>query len=96
MSEVSTTYVNILDKEYQVACPEGEKPALSRAASELDKRMRAIKSSGSIVGLERIAVMAALNLCHELQKIQKNGSGRDEAEALERMAKKLEDALDAR
>ncbi len=92
MSDISTTYVNILDKEYQVACPEEEQAALSRAASELDKRMRAIRSSGSIVGLERIAVMAALNLCHELQ--QRNGSsGASDTDALERIAKKLDTAL---
>ena len=92
MSEVSTTYVSILDKEYQVACPEQEKPALKRAATELDHRMRAIKSGGSIVGLERIAVMAALNLCHELQQVQTSHSSVDN-NALERMAKKLDEVL---
>lgn len=92
MSETSTTYVSILDKEYQVACPESEQVALNRAADELDKRMRAIRTSGSIVGLERIAVMTALNLCHELQQAQKSGPVAD-TETLGRLAKKLEDAL---
>ncbi|WP_086929800.1 cell division protein ZapA [Agarilytica rhodophyticola] len=92
MSEVSTAYVHILEKEYQVACPHDERPALNRAAAELDKRMRAIKSSGTIVGLERIAVMTALNLCHELQKVQRN-TPPDDTEALERIAKKLDEAL---
>ncbi|MFL0800173.1 MAG: cell division protein ZapA [Agarilytica sp.] len=91
MSESSSTYVSILDKEYQVACPEEERPALNHAASELDKRMRAIRASGSIVGLERIAVMTALNLCHELQ--QANQSGPSNTDTLDRIAKKLEDAL---
>ena len=92
MPEISTTTVSILDKDYQVACPEGEKAALNRAATELDKRMRAIRSSGSIVGLERIAVMAALNLCHELQQVQTNGPSAD-APTLERFIKKLDEAL---
>ncbi len=92
MSETATTYVNILDKDYQVACPESEQAALTRAADELDKRMRAIRSSGSIVGLERIAVMTALNLCHELQQAQKAAPAQD-VDALGRIAKKLEDAL---
>lgn len=92
MKENSTTYVTILEKEYQVACPEGEKPALNRAASELDKRMRAIRSSGSIIGVERIAVMAALNLCHELQQSQNNGPIADQTSLL-RIVKKLDDAL---
>ncbi len=88
----STTYVNILDKEYQVACPDEEKAALNRAAAELDKRMRAIRASGSIIGLERIAVMTALNLCHELQ--QANGMDNSaDIETLDRISKKLEDAL---
>lgn len=92
MSTPSSTMVNILDKDYQVACPEEEKNALSQAAHELDSRMRAIRDSGSIIGLERIAVMTALNLCHELQQAKQNGPSVD-GEALERMAKKLDDAL---
>ena len=61
-----TVFVKILDKEYQVACPREERAALQESAELLDERMRAIKRSGSIIGLERIAVMAALNLSHEL------------------------------
>eukprot|EP01026_Neomeris_dumetosa_P080400 TRINITY_DN88989_c1_g1_i3.p3 TRINITY_DN88989_c1_g1~~TRINITY_DN88989_c1_g1_i3.p3 ORF type:complete len:113 (-),score=10.60 TRINITY_DN88989_c1_g1_i3:101-439(-) len=93
MSDISTDYVNIMDKEYQVACPPEEKPALNRAAAELDKRMRSIRSSGSIVGLERIAVMAALNLCHELQQAQKGTPSSADTDALERLSKKLDEAL---
>ncbi len=88
-----TVYVNILDKDYQVACPESEKPALNRAAEELDERMRAIRSSGSIIGVERIAVMAALNLCHELQQMKNQGGAPADTEVLERMANKLDKAL---
>jgi len=94
MNDTSTTYVNILDKEYQVSCPEREKAALTRAAAELDKRMRSIRSAGSIVGLERIAVMTALNLCHELQQAQK-GSPTHDIEALDRISSKLDEALRA-
>lgn len=61
-----TVFVKILDKDYQVACPREERAALQESAELLDERMRAIKRSGSIIGLERIAVMAALNLSHEL------------------------------
>lgn len=92
MKDISTTIVHILDKEYQVACPDPEKAALTRAASELDKRMRAIRASGSIVGTERIAVMAALNLCHELQQ-QNTKSGSEDTETIERMVDKLDAAL---
>lgn len=61
-----TVYVKILDKEYQVACPREERAALQESAELLDERMRMIKRGGSVIGLERIAVMAALNLSHEL------------------------------
>lgn len=66
--------VRILDREYQVACPPEERDALSSAAKQLDDRMRAIRASGHVIGLERIAVMAALNLSHELLVAGKPGS----------------------
>ncbi len=95
MSDMTTAYVNILDKDYQVACPPEEKSALNRAAVELDKRMRDVRSSGSIIGLDRIAVMTALNLCYELQQIQKeNGGDKESVETLERITKKINSALE--
>jgi cell division protein ZapA len=61
-----TVSVHILGKDYQVACPEEERASLIAAASELDQRMKVIRQSGSVIGVERIAVMAALNLAHEV------------------------------
>jgi cell division protein ZapA len=58
--------VRILDKEYRVACEEGEQDELFASARFLDRRMREIRNSGKVIGTERIAVMAALNLAHEL------------------------------
>lgn len=67
MSKQSTTVeVKILDKEYLVACPTEEQEALIRAARHLDSKMREIRNSGKVFGTERIAVMAALNMTHEL------------------------------
>lgn len=85
--------VSILDKDYQVACPADERQALLDAASELDGRMRDVRKSGQIVGLERIAVMVALNLCHELQQSGKTQSGLTSDEALQRLSEKLDAAL---
>lgn len=89
-----TVFVKILDKDYQVACPREERHALQQSAELLDERMRAIKRSGSVIGLERIAVMAALNLSHELlqAKTQPASSGASEAEKkeLERLNAKLD------
>jgi cell division protein ZapA len=61
-----TVSVDILGKDYQVACPSDEREALIHAAAELDRRMTVIRQSGSVIGVERIAVMAALNLAHEV------------------------------
>ena len=58
--------VRILDKEYQVACPASERTDLLDSAEILNARMREIRDSGRIVGLDRIAVMAALNMANDL------------------------------
>jgi cell division protein ZapA len=58
--------VKLLDKEYAVACPPDAREALLDSARLLDSKMREIRDSGKIIGTERIAVMAALNLAHEL------------------------------
>ena len=60
--------VRIMEKEYVVACPYDERSALLDAAEFLNARMREIRDSGKGVGLDRIAVMAALNLAHEYLK----------------------------
>jgi cell division protein ZapA len=58
--------ISILDKEYKIACPSGEQPALLASAEYVDKKMREVRDTGSIIGSERIAVITALNLAHEL------------------------------
>jgi cell division protein ZapA len=65
--------VRILEKEYQVACLPEERSELLDSAEHLNTRMREIRDAGNIVGLDRIAVMAALNLAHELLKVRGRG-----------------------
>ncbi|HKQ29831.1 MAG TPA: cell division protein ZapA [Burkholderiales bacterium] len=65
--------VTILGKEFIVACPENERAALTSAAAYLDKKMREIHSSGKVIGTERTAVMAALNIAHELMELRGQG-----------------------
>ena len=62
--------VRILDKEYQVACPASERTDLLDSAEVLDAKMREIQNTGRVVGLDRIAVMAALNMANELLSAQ--------------------------
>ncbi len=62
--------VRILDKEYQVACPASERTDLLDSAEVLNSKMREIRDSGRIIGLDRIAVMAALNMANDLLHAQ--------------------------
>ncbi len=67
MTEAATMLdVSILGREYRVACKESEREELMQAVQYLDRRMREIRDGGKIAGTERIAVMAALNITHEL------------------------------
>ena len=62
--------IRILEKEYLIACPHEERSALLDAAEFLNGKMREIRDSGKVVGLDRVAVMAALNLAHDLLRMQ--------------------------
>lgn len=64
--EPRTVSIKLLDKEYTIACPEGAQKELLAAADYLDQKMSEIRHNGKLVGLERIAVMAALNISHDL------------------------------
>ncbi len=67
MSEESTSVqVKIMDKEYPVNCPPSDKEALIKSARDLDENMSKIKGRGNIHGVEKIAVMAALNITHDM------------------------------
>lgn len=66
MASVETVTVSILDKQYQVNCKPEEVVALRESASYLDEKMREVKAGSSVLGLDRIAVMAALNIANDL------------------------------
>ncbi len=66
MSESKAVDVNIMGREFTVSCTDDERPGLINAVNFLDKKMRDIRDSGKIIGVERIAIMTALNLSHEL------------------------------
>lgn len=72
MSALTSVTVKILDKEYQVACPEEERSALLQSAEMLNRRMKEIRDSGKVVGLDRMAVMVALNLANELLQVRES------------------------
>ena len=87
--------VRILEKEYQVACLPEERSELLDSAEFLNGKMRDIRDAGNIVGLDRIAVMAALNLAHELLKRNRNDAIESEVtERVRQMRERVESALE--
>jgi cell division protein ZapA len=69
--ESATVTVRILEKEYFVSCPQDERADLLDSAEYLNKKMREIRDTGKVVGADRIAVMAALNMANELLRLRK-------------------------
>jgi cell division protein ZapA len=66
MNKAEPLTIKIMDKEYRIACPEEEKDNLRASAALLNEKLDEIKQAGSVIGTERIAIMAALNLSHEI------------------------------
>ena len=87
--------IQVMGKEYHIACPEEQIVELKAAAAYLDQQMRGIRESGKVVGLERIAVMAALNITHAMQNKDAEGGLSHEAadNQVNKMNKKLDKAL---
>jgi cell division protein ZapA len=85
--------VRILEKEYQVACLPEERSELLDSAEYLNEKMREIRDAGNIIGLDRIAVMAALNLSNELLKVKRQGAGGETAPRVRQMRERVEAAL---
>ena len=69
--------VYILDREFMIACPPEERNALLQSAAMLDQKMREIRDRGKVVGMDRIAIMAGLNLAHELLRLRQDATGLD-------------------
>lgn len=85
--------VSIMGRTYKVACAEDEREALLSAVDYLDRKMSEIKSAGKVASAERIAVMAALNIAHELLTARNHASGFD-IEGLKRRMAAMEATLD--
>ena len=87
--------VRILEKEFQVACLPEERTELLDSAEVVNAKMREIRDGGNIVGVDRIAVMAALNLAHELLKLRGRGETQDSdvGQKLRQLRERVESAL---
>ena len=98
MSEdrISRISLRLLDREYQVACPAEERSDLLDSAEYLDAKMKEVRDSGTVVGLDRIAVISALNIANELIKLRRNGSSveGDVGAKLKSLRERVEAALE--
>lgn len=87
--------LHILDREYIVACPPEEKEDLLQAADLLAERIQEARGRGNVIGSERVAVMAALNLAHEALSCRREREGYNSkiSAGVERLKEKIEQAL---
>ncbi|MFP5349377.1 MAG: cell division protein ZapA [Gammaproteobacteria bacterium] len=86
--------ISILGKEFMIACPPHEREALLAAANYLDKKMREIQASGKVLGTERTAIVAALNIANELLDLKAHGGlSSDVAQKLRFLQNKIDAAL---
>jgi len=89
--------ISILGKDYRIACSEDEHESLLQSAQMLDEKMREIRDSGTVNGTDRIAVMVALNLSHELHQAQNNNANPQNfiSNQLSHLRHKIEHVLEA-
>ncbi len=86
--------ISILGKEFMVACPPDERPSLVEAGRYLDAKMREILASGKVIGTERTAIIAALNITAELLAVQRRGAMPENvSERIKNLQDRIESAL---
>lgn len=87
--------VNILDKEYLISCPDEEREQLHTAVTFLNMKLKEVKDSGKVIGSERIAVMTALNVAHELLAYKRDNEDYTSSvdSTIRRLQNKIDEAL---
>jgi len=97
-TEAVPVTIMILDKEYTVACPPEEKAGLEEAARMLNARMRQVRDSGKVMGAERMAVMTALNIIHEVnrERAQQSRAFEEASAALNALENRVQGAFPRR
>lgn len=88
--------VRILDQDYTIACPEDTKNSLLQSADYVDRKMREVRQSGKVVGTDRIAVMAAINIAYELLEAHsENQEMADVRKRLARLDKRIAESMES-
>ena len=97
-SEHEPVSVEILDKEYLVACPAEERDALVESARLLNDRLRQVRDAGKVLGTERMAVITALNIVHEMEQQKRNqvSQSAELGQDLKRLEDKVKQAIGRR
>lgn len=94
MNKSEPLSITILGKEYRVACPEEEKENLLASAELLNEKLNEIKQQGSVIGTERIAIMTALNMSHEILHNQSLSSDHDDLnQRIDALSERISDSL---
>ncbi|MDR3409763.1 MAG: cell division protein ZapA [Formivibrio sp.] len=94
MSEIKQLDVSIMGREFRVGCPIEEEPTLLQAVDLLNEKMQEIRATGKVVGLEKIAIMAALNISHEFLQVRVGGGDFDIGE-IQRRIRSMDATIDA-
>lgn len=89
--------LRLLDREFHIACAPEERPGLVAAARFLDDKMRELKSSAKVPGFDRIAVLAAVSIAHELLTLRQQHNSQEQVltDGLASLRRKLDGLLDA-
>ena len=97
MSNSEAVSIRILDREYTVGVEPEERESLMSAARLLEQRMRDVRGANRMAAIDRVAVLAALNLAHELQQLRDGNARRDRelARTLDTLQRKLDQMVDA-
>lgn len=96
MSNIETipVTINILDKEYKISCPQGEHESLLVSAKNVNDNMKKVREGGKALSADRVAVMAAINIAHELVKINEQPSiGSNLINRIDKMQKTIDNSL---
>ena len=94
MTNAQPISISILDKDYKIACPVGEQPALLASAKYLDTKMREVRDHGTILGSERIAVITALNITNDLLGNSQHGYDASMSPRLKNLESKISKVLE--
>ena len=89
--------ISLLGREFRVGCPEGEQKQLMASVDYLNRKMKEVRDTGKVVGNERIAIMAALNIAHELMSGNGKGAGAASVDngAIKRRILAMQETLDS-